>query len=237
MSTRALFRWLLSGALIAGAAACSGDGFQASGTVVTGLIVLPSAQNCDDCQTQQVEVQVLGLVENGDSELLKTVTTNGSGVYNTGDISAELAEFQASQGIQADQQSFIIVAEVNDSGAEIGGIISARLGATGDKTFNPTTHIACQGAVYLTAGTTNAEAGCVVLPTCEPGQPNCLQTVDANTLDDTYINNLEQAASYISADILFPEEVPSAACAVLLCTDGGAEPGSQECVRSALGLT
>ncbi len=238
MSTRALFRWLLSAALLAGAAACSGDGFQGGDTVVSGLLVLPSPQNCDNCQTQRVQVVVLGLVENGDPQLLETVTTNVNGVYNTGDISAELEEFQASQGISGeDQQSFIIVADVNDSGAQIGGIVAARLGATGDKTFNPTTHIACLGAVFLTAGMTDAEAGCVVRPTCAPEELNCLQTVDANTLDDTYINNLEQAASYVSADVPFPDGVPSASCAVLLCTNGGAEPGSEECVRSALGLT
>ena len=238
MSTRALFRWLLSAALLAGAAACSGDGFQGGDTVVTGLIVLPSPQNCDNCQTQRVQVVVLGLVKNGDPQLLKTVTTNANGVYNTGDISAELEDFQASQGTSGDnQQSFIIVAEVNDSGAEIGGIVSARLGASGDKTFNPTTHIACLGSVFLTAGMTDGEAGCVVRPTCAAGEQNCLQTVDANVLDDTYINNLEQAASYVSADVPFPDGVPSAACAVLLCTNGGAEPASQECVRSALGLT
>jgi hypothetical protein len=234
MTARRSTRYALMGAAFATAlAACGGDKFDRSQTVVSGLIVLPSSNNCADCSNQGVTVQVLGLVKGAPPQTIATLRTSTLGVYMTEDLTPALAASSASPDTNGDgERSFIIVASVNGSGAEIGGVLSATTGADASKDFNPTTHIACLAAVFVTQGMDDASAGCTVQAACAPSDTTCLTTIDPDVLTRERIDNLEEAASPIATQVLFPAEVPRAACAVLTCTDSGSRAADANCVQT-----
>ncbi len=81
---------IVGATLAAVVAACGGDSFDSSQTVVSGLIVLPSSDNCRDCGNQRATVQVRVLFEGRPPETIATVSTNELGVYKTGDLTAAL---------------------------------------------------------------------------------------------------------------------------------------------------
>jgi len=228
--------WIVSTILAATLVACGGDSVDRSQTIVSGLIVLPSSDHCSDCNNSGVNVVVLGLQQNGSPQVLASLQTNSHGIYKTQDLTPALNATNASADSSGDgKRSIIVVASVNSNGAQIGGVISAPVGAIGTKDFNPTTHVACLASVFLTAGTASFNpVGCTVAPTCAPTAPNCLVTVNPDDLTSAHINNLEQAASFVSDQIDFPNGVPAASCAILVCTNGGVQSTDANCVTAAL---
>lgn len=213
---------------------CSGESFNGDRTIISGLIVLPSPQNCADCDNASAPTRLLALQQGAMQQEVTSVRTSARGVYSVTLESDEQSQI-ASDSNGDGQQTFIIVTTLNDVGAQIGGVLSARLGASLSKDFNPTTHVACIASVLLTAGTASAnDPGCVVRAACGVDDgPGCRGALDPDVIDDGRIDVLEAASSYISADVTFPDNSSSAACAVIECTDAGAHTTTEECVRSA----
>ena len=115
-------------------------------------------------------------------------------------------------------------------GAAIGGVISLDANAPLTKDFAGITQVACLAAVFLTEGTdVFGDPGCVVRADCME-QGDCVTSLDPDAIDNTRIDNLEEASSFIVADVIFPGDVPRAACAIIDCTGGGANPTTPECV-------
>lgn len=234
----------LSAALIAVAcaaaslAACGADSRSDGATVLTGLLVVPES-GCAGCSNVSSFVRVQALVEDGAPQTIKCVRASVRGVYNTADPNICPDESTTTFQAAADgNQAVIVVADVETrTGAQIGGVVSAPIGVTKSKDFNGTTQIACVASVFLTAGSENASAGCVVQPSCPgptaQGVP-CFPTVPPEALDDDAIENLESASAAVSGSILYPTGVPAAVCAVIECTQGGAQPAPPGCVQSRL---
>ncbi|MFQ5667954.1 MAG: hypothetical protein ACE5I7_16185 [Candidatus Binatia bacterium] len=180
-----------------------------------------------------VEIIDFGLVRDGPPVMLASSRTDAEGRFDTGDLTAALDASNASIDTNGDgRRTVIAVAAVNDAGAQIGGIVSLQTGGGSRKTFGPTTQVACLAAVFLTAGTTETDP-CVVRATCDPNDSACVVTLDPDTLDDDRISRLEAAASVLLGAVVFPDDVGRAACAIITCTNSGAQSTSAECVREA----
>jgi hypothetical protein len=235
-------RWIAGGTtllLAATLAACGADSKGDGETVLTGLVVVPET-GCAGCDSSSRLVTVLALVEDGAPQTIKCVRTSERGVYDSAD--PDLCPEQSTTTFQAaadGNQTVIVIGEVGtasgpQSQAQIGGVLSAPIGLTKSKDFNGTTQIACVASVYLTAGNSDASAGCVVQPSCPSptvGGVPCFQTVPPESIGDDVIENLEEASAFVSDQISYPSGVPGAVCAVLECTQAGAQAGTAECVQ------
>jgi len=224
-------------ALVAGAAACSGDGFQPGATVFTGIIVVPPPQQCVGCNGAGAQVRLLELVQNEAPRVVKCVDTNDRAIYDTSDENTcpDISDGTLPPGDS--EHTVIVVAIVNDRGAQIGGLVSTRLGSVTDRDFNGTTNIACEAGLFLTSGTASfGNPGCTVQASCPAGLANCFTTVPANTLSQQRIDNLEAASLVLEGQVDFtlPNGVDPAACAVIVCTQAGAVAGSPECLEAQL---
>lgn len=201
-------------------------------TRLTGELTLPPAGQCENCSITIVDFGVIGLTQNGPPKVIRSLKTDSRGAFDTGDLTEALSDpTNGSVDTNGDgKRTLIVVANVNGSGAQVGGVDSIQTGVISAKDFNPTTQVACVAAVFLTAGTT---APCVVRATCAPSEPACLPTVDPDALDDTRIGRLEHAASFISAGLVLPDDVGRAACAAITCTNGGTTQASEQCVTAS----
>lgn len=223
--------------LVAGVAACSGDGFEKTDTVYTGIVFVPPPAQCTGCTGANVEAQLLELNQNQAPRIVKCVRTNDRGIYDTSDpnVCPERSDGALPSGDA--QTTVIVVATVNAQGGQIGGLISSRLQQQTTTDFNGTTHIACKGGVFLTTGTAPfGDPGCVVQASCTDDIADCFTTVTANTLDDARIDTLEEASQVIEPQVDFTEVngVDRAACAVIVCTQAGTVAATPECLQARL---
>lgn len=223
---------LLVAALVS---SCGGGGGGDDGTSVAGQIDLPPAEQCTNCRNGGVQVTVFGPLRNAPpAPPVATVQTDASGTFDTGDLSDALEGYPGAPDTNGDgRRTLIAAATVSDTGTIIGGVLSVREGASNEKTYNVMTQVACLAAIYLTAGTAPADPGCVVRANCLDQPPNCLTTIDPDSLDQAGIKRLEDAADFIDGDVELPGEVPAAACAVIACTGGGVRSATRECVEAA----
>ena len=219
-------------------ASCGADSRSDGATVLTGLVVVPE-NGCEGCDSSSQFVRVQALAEDRPPETITCIRTSPRGVYDTADENLCPEESTATFEAAADgHQAVIVVADVEPgSGAQIGGVVSAPVGATKSKDFNGTTQIACVASVYLTAGNEDRRAGCVVRASCPgptvDGLP-CFTTVAPEVLDDDAIENLEEASEEVSDSIAYPSGVPPAVCAVIECTASGSQAAAPGCVASRL---
>jgi len=223
--------------LAAGLAACSGESFEPGETVYTGIIVVPPEQRCDGCTGVDVQAQLLELTQNQPPRIVKCVNTNERAIYDTSgpNTCPDISNGTLPPG--DGQQTVIVVAVVNERGAQIGGLVSTRLGSVTSTDFNGTTHIACKAGVFLTTGTAPFnDPGCIVQASCPSGLANCFPTVQANDLDDAHINTLEEAGEMLEAQVDFtePDGVDRASCAVIVCTQAGAVAATEACLQAQL---
>jgi hypothetical protein len=228
-----------SGLLLAAAvAACSGDGFQQTDTVYTGIVFVPPPSQCTGCSSDGATAQLLELGQNQAPRVVKCVRTNERGIYDTSDpnICPEQSDGQLPSG--DGPTTVIVVATVNARGGQIGGLISSPLQQASSADFNGTTHIACKAGVFLTAGTSGegGDLGCSVRASCPPGAANCFTTLAPNEIDDARINVLEDASQVLEdqVDYTLPEGVDRASCAVIVCTQAGTVAGTTACLESFL---
>jgi hypothetical protein len=222
-------------------AACGSSSGGGGETVLTGILVVPET-GCAGCSNDGSFVRVQALRENGDPETIKCVRASPRGVYDTADVNVCPELSTTSFEAAADgQQTVIVVADVGserEGGVpQIGGVLAAPIGTTKSKDFNGTTQIACVASVFLTLGNSDRSSGCVVQPTC-PGSTvdgvPCFTTVDPNSIRDDQIENLESASAFVSDEITYPAGVPAAVCAVIVCTQAGAQPTTSDCVGGQL---
>ncbi|MEW6273169.1 MAG: hypothetical protein AB1689_28150 [Thermodesulfobacteriota bacterium] len=234
-------RWMRLAAvgvvLAAAVGACSGDDFEPGETVYTGIIVVPPEQQCAGCRGSNVQAQLLELGQDQAPRIVKCVTTNERGIYDTSgpNTCPEMSDGTLPPG--DGQQTVIVVAIVNERGGQIGGLVSSRLGSVTSTDFNGTTHVACKAGVFLTAGTASfGDPGCVVQASCPSGLAGCFPTLAPNDIDDARINTLEEAGEMVEAQVDFTEVdgVDRASCAVIVCTQAGAVPATQECLQQQL---
>lgn len=228
-------------AAAAAIAACGSSSGGGGETVLTGIVVVPDT-GCPGCSSDGSFVRVQALREDGDPETIKCVRTSARGVYDTADVNVcpELSTTTFEAAADGDQ-TVIVVADVGreTSGGipQIGGVLAAPIGTTKSKDFNGTTQIACVASVYLTAGNPDPSPGCVVLPSCSGPTVNgvpCFTTVDPNAIRDDQIENLESASAFVSDEISYPGGVDAAVCAVIVCTQAGAQPTTSDCVHGEL---
>jgi hypothetical protein len=202
---------------------CGGDNHHSGTTSLTGALQLPPPNQCTGCSTAGVPINLLALNKDTDPTTLVASLTDAQGHYDFGNADAALGG----------RSNVIVVASVGQA-AGLGGVEDLTLGETNAKNFDVTTQVACQAAVYLTAGTQSAgDPGCVVRPTCGPNDVNCLPTQDPSVLDAAAIARLEGAASFIAPQVVLDTDVPRAACAIIDCTLGGLANASAQCVTSA----
>jgi hypothetical protein len=223
--------------LAAGLAACSGDGTDPVDTVYTGIVFVPPPQQCVGCTGVGVEAQLLELTQNQAPRIVKCVRTNDRGIYDTSDPNICPEKSDGSLPAGDGTQTVIVVATVNERGAQIGGLISSPLQSVTSTDFNGTTHIACKGGVFLTTGTAPfGDPGCRVQASCPAGLANCFTTVPANTLSQERIDNLEAASQVLERQVDFsePDGVDRASCAVIVCTQAGAVAGTSACLEAQL---
>lgn len=199
-------------------------------TALRGSIILPPASQCTNCTNNIIDFGVIGLVQNAPPVLIRSLQTDSQGMYDTGDLNAALSDpANGSVDTNGDgARTVIVVADVNASGAQIGGVDSIQTSVDSMKDFDTTTQVACIAAVYLTAGTTDP---CAVRATCDESEPDCVPTVDPDVLDEARIGRLEAAASTIAGDLILPDDVARAACAAIICTDSGTTDASAACVQ------
>jgi len=198
-----------------------------------GTIGLPATANCTGCGNSVVDFGVIGLVKDGPRIQVATGKTNSQGQFDTGDLNAIFSNpSNGSLDTNGDgKRTLIVVATVNSTtSASIGGVQSVTTGTLTTRNFSATTQVACLAAVYLTAGVTSP---CLVKATCGPSDVDCVQTVDPDALDSTRIGRLEQAAAFISADVVFPADNPRSSCAVIKCTNAGTTSATSQCVTDA----
>ena len=237
-SLRAL-RLAAACALLGGAvAACSGDGFQQTDTVYTGIVFVPPPSQCEGCSGAGATAQLLELGQNQEPRVVKCVRTNERGIYDTSDPNTcpEQSNGQLPSG--DGDATVIVVATVNARGGQIGGLISSRLEQAASADFNGTTHIACKAGVFLTAGTGTArDLGCTVQASSPPGAANCFTALPPNDIDDAHINNLEAASQVLEprVDFTLPDGVDKASCAVIVCTQAGAVAATTDCLEGVFG--
>lgn len=225
--------WLVTATFAVTVIACGGGGGGGGGgaTGLKGAIILPTPGQCAGCSIGNVDFGVVGLVQNQAPLLIATGKTNAQGMFNTGDLTVALSN-PANGSVDTNgngMRTLVVVANVSST-AGIGGVESIPTGATLTKNFNATTQVACEAAVLLTQGTTTP---CTVQATCPPADPTCIATVDPDTLDSQKISNLEQAADFISADVVFPDTLDLAACATITCTNSGTTQATAACVTAA----
>jgi len=238
-------RWIAGGTallLTAALAACGSSSGGGGETVLTGLVVVPDT-GCAGCNSSSRLVTVLALVEDGAPQTIKCVSTSERGVYDSADPNLCPEQTQTSFQAAADgNQTVIVVGDVGtssgpQSGAQIGGVLSAPIGLTKSKDFTGTTQIACVASVYLTAGNPDPSAGCVVQASCPGptvGGVPCFPIAAPESIGDDQIENLESASAFVSDQITYPSGVPGAVCAVLECTQAGAVAATAECVQREL---
>ena len=215
-------------------AGCSGDGFEQTDTVYTGIVFVPPPSQCEGCSGAGATAQLLELGQNQAPRVVKCVRTNERGIYDTSDPNScpEQSDGQLPSG--DGEATVIVVATVNAQGGQIGGLISSRLEQAASADFNGTTHIACKAGVFLTAGTGTArDLGCTVQASCPPGAVNCFTTVAPNAIDDARIDNLEAASQVLEpqVDFTLPDGVDRASCAVIACTQAGAVAATTSCLE------
>lgn len=198
-------RLLAVATVAASLGSCSGDSHDSGSTSLRGLIVIPDQSQCPGCTNQNINVVVFGLPTDLSNPVAQT-TTNDKGIYDTGDLTEQLRQFDP----ESDQKSYIVVAVVSTNG-RVGGVKSQPLGATASKDFNVTTQIACVASVLLTNDTTE----CTADPEGKVAPPS--------DLDDRRIDNLEQAASVVSDQVSLEisGDVACAACSTIGCTEQG----------------
>lgn len=218
-------------------AACSGDGFQQTDTVYTGLVFVPPPSQCTGCSGAGATTQLLELNQNQAPRVVKCVRTNERGIYDTSDPNTcpEQSDGQLPAG--DGQATVIVVATVNAQGGQIGGLISSRLEQAASADFNGTTHIACKAGVFLTAGTGAArDLGCTVQASCPPGAVNCFPTMAPDDIGDARIDNLEAASQVLQPQVNYtlPGGVDRASCAVIACTQAGAVAATSACLDGFL---
>lgn len=191
--------------------ACGGGGGGNGGeSVLTGSLVLPPANQCAGCSVANRTTDVLALNHNAAPRLVATIETDGQGRYVTPGLNNLLLGSRA----------VILVASVSQS-AGLGGVEEVH-GGTQNKDFNVYTQVACQAAVFLTAGDAGNGTAC-----------GAFATLDPSLVDDTRIHNLEQAATLIADRVNLSTDVARAACAVINCTFAGAASASAECMAGA----
>lgn len=224
-------------ALAAALAACSGDSFEPGETIYTGIVFVPPEQQCQGCTSANVQAQLLELQQNQAPRIIKCVSTNERGIYDT---STPNTCPDMSNGVLPPgdgQQTVIVVATVSDRGGQIGGLISSRLGSVTETDFNSTTHVACTAGLFLVAGTDSfGDPGCMVRPSCPAGAVNCFPSLAPNDIDDARINTLEAAGELIGGQVDFTTADGSnrAACAVIVCTQAGTVPATEACLQGQL---
>ncbi|HEY8514030.1 MAG TPA: hypothetical protein VIS07_00785 [Candidatus Binatia bacterium] len=223
--------------LAAAVAACSGDSFEPGETIYTGIIIVPPEQQCEGCTSVNVEAQLLELEQNQPPRIIKCVRTNERGIYDTStpNTCPERSNGQLPPG--DGQRTVIVVATVNSQGGQIGGLISSRLGSVTQTDFNSTTHVACTAGLFLVAGTESfGDPGCMVRASCPSGAPNCFPSLAPNDVDEARIDTLEAAGELIGGQVDFTTADGSnrAACAVIVCTQAGTVPATQECLEQQL---
>ncbi|MBY0274522.1 hypothetical protein K2Z84_04205 [Candidatus Binatia bacterium] len=231
------FRLVLTGLLLATAAACSGDGTQNTDTVYTGIVFVPPPSQCEGCSGAGATAQLLELGQNQAPRVVKCVRTNERGIYDTSDPNTCPEQSNGELPSGDGNATVIVVATVNSRGGQIGGLISSRLQQAASADFNGTTHIACKAGVFLTAGTAGeGNLGCSVRATCPPGAVNCFTTLQPDELDDARINVLEEASQVLEGqvDYTLPEGVDKASCAVIVCTQAGTVAASTACLEGFL---
>ena len=203
-------RWWIALAC-AGLFAC-GDGGGGGGgeTVLTGSLILPPANQCAGCTVANRTTSVLALNQNAAPRLITTIATDAQGGYVTPGLNNLLLGSRA----------LIVVASVSQT-AGLGGVESVS-GGNNVKDFSVYTQIACQAAVFLTAGDAGNGTACGAFATLDPA-----------LVDGTRIGNLEQAANLIADRVNLSTDVARAACAVINCTFAGAAAASPECMAGA----
>jgi len=211
-------------ALLVALAACGGDNGGSGTTTITGALTLPPPAQCAGCSVAQVPIDLRALNQNAAPTQLASSLTDAQGNY----------DFANADAVLGGRSNVIVVASVAQ-GAGLGGVEALALGNTNGKNFDVTTQVACQAAVYLTAGTQDAgDPGCVVRPVCGPNDgSNCQVTRNPSALDDATITRLERAAAFIAGEVVLNANVPRAACAVIDCTLGGLADATAECVNSS----
>lgn len=231
------FRVVLTGLLLATAAACSGDGTQNTDTVYTGIVFVPPPSQCAGCSGAGATAQLLELGQNQAPRVVKCVRTNERGIYDTSDPNTCPEQSNGELPSGDGNATVIVVATVNSQGGQIGGLISSRLQQAASADFNGTTHIACKAGVFLTAGTSGeGDLGCSVRATCPAGAVNCFTTLTPDEIDDARINVLEEASQVLEGqvDYTLPEGVDEASCAVIVCTQAGTVSATSACLEGFL---
>ena len=229
MSRSLMSRSLWIVAALATMAACGGSDHNHSGqTSLTGALILPPPQQCIGCTVSQVVVNLLGLNKDAAPTQIAQTLTDSQGNYNLSNVGGALGG----------RENVIVVGSVSQS-AVLGGAEDIDPGADNGKDFNVTTVIACQGSVFLTAGTAGAgDPGCVVRPQCLPADgSNCLPTQDPTQIDNAAISRLEGAASLIAENVALPKDLNRAACAAINCTLGGLADATSQCMSATYGAS
>jgi hypothetical protein len=238
LSLRRCVRLAAAGIVLATAvAACSGESFEPGETVYTGIVFVPPEQQCLGCDGANAQTQLLELTQNQAPRIVKCVETNERAIYDTSgpNTCPEISNGTLPPG--DGQQTVIVVAIVNDRGAQIGGLVSSRLGSVTSTDFNGTTHVACKAGVFLTSGTASfGDPGCIVQASCPSGLASCFTTMAPNDIDDARIDILEEAGEMVEAQVDFtePDGVDRASCAVIVCTQAGTVSATQECLQARL---
>jgi hypothetical protein len=216
MKTRNTMRILLLASLV-GLASCGGNSSENGQTIVTGVVVLPN--KCVDCKPNSTAPNAaffLQFLQGDQKQTTISTPTSSAGVYDTGDITGAVANVDPNN-----RPSFVIIAQATAQ-VQVGGIVpQLKVGSSLTKDFNSTTQIACVAAVLLTS-----------VPNACPGQP--LPTLKEGDIDSGRTDILEHASSAIADQVRFPDQESCAACAVLSCTQNGAQynDSTAGCVQS-----
>jgi hypothetical protein len=179
---------------------------------LTGSLILPPANQCAGCSVDTRSISVATLNKDAGPTPVTTTTTNSQGQFSVAN--------PALQGRTA-----IVVASMSQA-AQMGGVEAVESG-NNVKNFNVTTQIACLASVILTRGDTAGSGKVCNNPV--------FSTLDPSQLDDGRIANLEEASGFVQArvDLSNGSQVGAAACAVINCTNEGAQSTNQACMDSA----
>ncbi|MGH7820121.1 MAG: hypothetical protein ACREQ9_10125 [Candidatus Binatia bacterium] len=203
--------WIILG--IATLMACGGDGDGGGGVAtLTGQLQLPPSNQCPGCSTDTRPITASTLNKDAaPTTVVPNAVTDSQGNFNIANPALE-------------NRTVIVVASMSQA-ASMGGVDAVTAGLNA-KNFNVTTQIACLAAVLITRGDT-AGSGTVC------GNP-AFVTLDPSLVNDTRIANLEAAAAEVQAQVdLSTGQVGAAACAVINCTNEGAEPSPAGCMATA----